>query len=136
MGDTSDLSEELVNTITNIYYFATKSAQQNLGGLSDLKDIFPARSESDLVQLYMQHMTHIASTVNHLPDIVQRLREIRDDDRDLGDIFEQVTIDMIKYGIEDAMNKTEIQRQTERHGCHPVEHDGLARAFEISFKHI
>ena len=38
-GDTSGLREELVNTLTNIYYFADKAQKLNFGGLSDLAHI-------------------------------------------------------------------------------------------------
>ncbi|MCP5198488.1 MAG: hypothetical protein H6977_00660 [Gammaproteobacteria bacterium] len=133
-GDTSDLSEELVNTIANIYYFAIKSAQQDFGGLTDLKDIFPARSQGALVETYSRHMPHVVSAVKHLPAVVSQLRGIREESSDMGDLFEQVTIDMFKFGIEDAINKNELQRQSERQESRPVEHVGLARVFNIPYR--
>jgi len=133
-GDTLDLCEELVNTLTNIYYFAAKAKQQNLGGLSDLQDILPTKSEAELIETYMRHIAHVQSAVPQLPSVISSLREIMADDSELGEIFEGVTIDSFKYQIEDAVNKNDVQRNSERKNINPVEHAGLARLFDVPFR--
>lgn len=134
-GNTSDLGEELVNTLTNIHYFFVKSKHLNLGGLTDIKDIYPVRSESELVLIYMEHMKHIIFSMALMPDLIKGLREIRKQDLGMAVIFEEAAVDMFKYKIKDALNKTGIERSAERGKTIPTEHSGLARRFRIPFNH-
>ena len=130
-GDTSDLSEELVNTLANLHYFAIKRTRQNFGGLTDLQQIFPARTKSELLDLYAKHLEYVTSATAQLPLAIQRLREIRAENPELGNIFERVTIDLFKYRIDDALNLTQPQRDERRRLATPAEHVGLARFFNL-----
>ena len=94
-GDTADLSEELVNTLCNLYYFAEVGLSRNLGGLSDLQRIHDRSSPDALLPLYLEHMAHVAVSVHHAPDLVKSLREVRSDpigkQMALSPILERIT---------------------------------------------
>ena len=104
-GDTSDLSEELVNTLCNIYYFARKAQKLNFGGLNDLKMMFPGKRESELLKRYMEHMVHITSAAEHAPSMIESMRQVRAEKEEIFPFIEQITIDILKYGIEQAEAK-------------------------------
>lgn len=133
-GDTSDLSEELVNSLANLHYFAIKRTHQNFGGLTDLQEIFPAKSKAELLDLYRKHLEYVISATNQLPLAIERLREIRAQNSELGKVFERVTVDLFKYRIDDALNLTQPERDERRRLATPAEHVGLARFFNLRFE--
>ncbi|MEO3680129.1 hypothetical protein ABGI61_13940 [Rheinheimera sp. FR7-31] len=133
-GDTSDLSEELVNSLSNIAYFSEKALNQNYGGLVDLKSMHPNNSESELFSIYMEHMAHVTASLNSAPKLIENLRSMRAKDPELFSYFEEVTVDILKYKIDDVGNKNEIRRFAERKTKKPIEYEGLARKFGIPFR--
>ena len=140
-GDTSDLSEELVNTLTNIYYFALKARKLNFGGLGDIQDIHIDKSQEELVSIYMKHMQHVMAATELAPSLVENLRGIRRQEQEqqghasvVFDTFEQVTIDLLKYDIKNAERKTEFKRALERKLRVPSEIPNLARQLRVPFR--
>lgn len=133
-GDTSDLSEELVNTLCNLYYFAEKAKKLNFGGLTDMQELHPEKSKESLVKLYMSHMSHVVASVSHAPDLISSMRASRAEDPNVFAYLEQLTLDLFKYGIEGAERKSPIRRGLERKFKNPNEHPGLARRSRVPFR--
>jgi hypothetical protein len=133
-GDTSDLSEELVNTLCNLYYFTEKAKKLNFGGLTDLQEIHPGKSKESLIQLYMSHMGHVAASVTHAPDMIKSMRDSRAQNPEIFSYLERLTIDIFKYSIDGAERKTPIRRSIERKFKTPCEHVHLARKFKVPFR--
>lgn len=133
-GDTSDLSEELVNTLCNIYYFARKAKKLNFGGLTDIKMMFPGKSESELLKRYMEHMAHITSAAEHAPVMVESMRQVRKEKKEICPFIEQVTVDLLKYGIENAEAKPAFLRWIQRKLKTPAEYRGLTELFNVSYR--
>lgn len=79
-GDTSDLSEELVNTLCNLYYFASKAKMLTFGGLTDLQQLNPGKSKESLVKLYMAHMAHVIASVSCAQQLINSMRASRSED--------------------------------------------------------
>ena len=133
-GDTSDLSEELVNTLCNLYYFAEKAKKLNFGGLTDLQAMYPNKNKESLVKLYMSHMGHVAASVSHTPEMIKSMRDVRTQNPVIFRYLEQVTIDIFKYSIDGAERKTPIRRSIERKFKTPCEYAGLAEKFKVPFR--
>lgn len=133
-GDTSDLSEELVNTLCNLYYFAEKAQKLDYGGLSDLQELHPGKSTEALIILYTSHISHVAASVSHAPDMIKSMRLVRVKNPNVFSDHEQVTIDLLKYCIEGAEGKSSARRKRERKLKNPNEHQGLARRFNVPFR--
>ena len=133
-GDTSDLSEELVNTLCNLYYFAEKAEKLNFGGLTDLQELFPSKDKAELVKMYMQHIGHVSASASHAPEMIESMRSARSQQPSLLSFLEQLTIDLFKYSIEGVERKSAIRRGFERKFKKPLEHPGLAKAFRVPFR--
>jgi hypothetical protein len=134
-GDTSDLSEEVVNTLCNIHYFAQVAQEnQDFGGLQDLQEIHPESRRELLMPMYMSHMSHVASAVEFLPDFIKSLRGSRARGAGVYSVMEQLTLDLFKYQIEDAHKKNGLRRSFERKFKKPNEFGGLAKMFELPFR--
>lgn len=133
-GDTSDLSEELVNTLCNLLYFAEVAGTRNFGGLEDLRSIHPTKNKGALVEIYTNHMSHVSFAVAHAPELIAKLRSIRVEDSTAFEYFESFTLDLLKYRIVDAQNKSGLRRALERKTKTPNELPGLARRFSLSYR--
>ncbi len=131
-GDTSDLSEEVVNTLCNIYYFAERAAEdRDFPGLLDIQAIHPSKDKASLVPIYMAHMAHVVSAVEFLPDLIESLRKAAAGGSGQQAYLEQLTLDLFKYQIEDAIQKSGLRRSLERKVKTPNEYSGLANRFQV-----
>ena len=134
-GDTADLSEEIVNTLCNIHYFAEVAQEdRDFPGLLDLQEIHAGAKKELLIPMYRSHMSHVASAVEFLPDLIKDLRESKGRGAGVYAVLEQLTLDLFKYQIEDAQRKTGLRRSFERRFKTPNEYAGLAKLFELPFR--
>lgn len=127
-GDTSDLSEELVNRLCNLYYFGLKAQGLNFGGLTDLQELHPGKSKESLVKIYMAHMGHVTASVSHASELINSMRASHSEDPGVYAYLKQLTIDLFKYCIEGAER---IRRGFERKSKSLNEYGSLARRFRV-----
>lgn len=106
LGSTADLPRELLNTVANIYYQA----------------FFPIECRPPtghnmpaVLQSFIIENARLAAGVEHMPRIIQSLRKIdRHAKRGLYDYSVEFLLDVFKYQIADAGNKTGVRRMIER----------------------
>lgn len=133
-SETSDLGEELVNSLCNLFYFAEKAQALNFGGLTDLQAMHPEKSKTELIASYAEHLAHVSSCLEAAPDMIRNLRKMRSQNLDVFAHFEEVTVDIFKYKIENAENKNAFRRHAERKLKKPSEYADLARNFNVPFR--
>jgi hypothetical protein len=102
-GDVSDLPDELVNTIANIYYRLHLVPKVNLPRTPDEFEQFVKRS------------SHTTTAIKYLPSMVQSAREVRADANSYGHVVGTM-IDILKYGMEPdfALHASESERKRRR----------------------
>lgn len=98
-GDISDLSEELQNTIANIYYQAAQIAQ------SPHKAILG--NGIDKIQNGIEDTSFYISAVESLPGIIEAFREdvLQKGNEDDINFMNEVFICMYKYRVKNALSK-------------------------------
>ncbi len=106
LGSTADLPREVLNTIANIYYQAflpVESREPTGHNLpSALKD-------------FINENARLTAAIEHIPRMIQALRAIDKRARpDLYDYSVEFFLDILKYKIADADNKTGLRRMLER----------------------
>lgn len=129
-GDTSDLSEEIMDSICNIHYFLSTGAEN---GTTDLAEIYPTKPDFELMSLWISHMNHVSGIFPHLPSLIKCLRESKGQSEDVHDYLEKLTLDIVKYKIENAPEKSGMRRFMARKMSTVTEFKGIARKAGIPF---
>ena len=106
LGSTADLPRELLNTIANIYYqfFLPVESREPTG--HDLPTV---------LKNFINDNASLNAGVEHMPGMIEALRAI--DKRTRPDVYDysvEYYLDILKYKIADAGNKTGIRRMIER----------------------
>lgn len=83
-----------------------------------------------LMELYIHHIGHVAASVVHATELITALRASRPQP-DIYAYLEELTLDLLKYRIRDAIDKTPAQRALERLHSRANEHPDLARRFRL-----
>lgn len=130
-GDVSDLPAELVNTLANIYWNALTRISDVRNKPTDLlrpmmEKVDSGKDFGDAFRETSQQQARLLGSLKHGPDLVRALRGIRREKPDLFSYVSEVTIDILKYGIENAESKSQDQRRRERVGRNVDEIPNLA----------
>ena len=108
LGNLDDLPPELQNTVSNIYY---KSNPSTLMFESSGNAIDDFKTNS-------MDMIHRTSDLESIGDMIKSLRQVREEAKsnDLDFVYDHMVtlmLDLYKYRIENAHNKTLIRRSIE-----------------------
>ena len=106
LGSTTDLSRELLNTIANIYYqfFLPIESRKPTG--HDLPTV---------LKNFINDNATLNAGLEHMPGMIEALRVI--DKRTQPEVYDysvEYLLDILKYKLADAGNKTGIRRMIER----------------------
>ena len=114
LGDLGDLPRELATTVANVYYrfflFSENPTMPTGPGFQ------PAASGSfiESYQKYMEGSATILSTFQFAKDLIKAARETRKQNARMFSYLVVLTLDVLKYNIENANEKTPIRRAIER----------------------
>ena len=115
-GDVNDLPAELINTLANIYYQAQPNISEH-ARLSVLENIAVYGGSGDAMEAYTDYMNtagHILSTIKNAPAMIKNMRATRTELPESWEFLVGVTLDILKYGIENVENMTPTERENER----------------------
>ena len=109
LGDLDDLPPELQNTVSNIYYRSNPSTLM-FESSGDALDDFKTNS---------MDMINRTSDLKSIGDMIKSLRQVREEAKsnDLDFVYDHMRtlmLDIYKYRIENAHEKTPIRRSIER----------------------
>ena len=109
LGDLDDLPPELQNTVSNIYYRSNPSTLM-FESSGDALDDFKTNS---------MDMINRTSDLKSIGDMIKSLRQVREEAKsnDLDFVYDHMLtlmLDIYKYRIENAHEKTPIRRSIER----------------------
>lgn len=109
LGDLDDLPYELQNTVSNIYYRSNPSTLMSESSGDALTDF----------KMHSMNMINRLSDTKYIGDMIKSLREVREqaESKDFGAVYDYLVtlyLDIYKYRIENAQDKTPIRRSIER----------------------
>jgi len=113
LGDLNDLPKELANTFVNFYYRVFElekklEGKSNSHLLDDNNDIIQSMKDFSFeFHFILEHFKRI-------PDYVYHLREIKIKEPEGYEYIVNLYLDILKFRIDDAHNKSEIRRRLER----------------------
>ena len=110
-GDLGDLPRELATTVANVYYrfFAfSQNAGASLGGGSE------GHNPMERYSKFMQDTGTVMSSFQFAKELINSARETRKHNSALFDYMTVLTLDVLKYNIDNAADKTPIRRAIER----------------------
>lgn len=115
-GDLSDLPPEFANTVANIYY---RYFSLLLHSPAQLRPVALTRQPRDAVTGMLDSMTQLGKiqAAHHtIPQMVAQIRKLRDEGhpRWMYDFTVQLALDVFKYDIDNAENKSPARRMIER----------------------
>jgi hypothetical protein len=106
LGSIDDLPRELANTIANFYYECYLPVESREPTGHDIASV---------LNNFIDQNARLTAGLDHVPRMIQALREIDKRTRpDLYDYSVKFFLDILKYKIADAGNKTGIRRMLER----------------------
>lgn len=120
IGDISDLPKELANTIANIYF---KHYYYIIYHDSDTNKIIIPDEVKEAKDLMLGMEKHVKNRIlvdkafKSLPDIIDVLRDIEEEDVEQYNLTIELMLDIFKYNIDNAINKSSIRRKIERKFC-------------------
>lgn len=120
IGDISDLPKELANTLANLYY---KHYYYIIYYDSDPDRVIvpdEVKETNDLLggmDKYIKNRTLVDKAVKSLPDVIDALRGIEEEDIKHYNFTLELLLDIFKYNIDNALNKSSIRRKIERKFC-------------------
>ena len=128
LGPLNDLPPELRNTLANVYY-KFYAFSRNLRDPSQILGY----NNSDPMSAYMGFMKGSADVLadfEHASDMIKGMRDTRKQDQNIYEYLVTLTLDLFKYRIPNAHQKTPIRRAIERKFKIPKEIDGLYERME------
>lgn len=134
LGRLDDLPQELRNTLANVYYrfFALRL------NLRDPSKVL-GYENSDFISTYkglMQGSTFALADFQCAKGMIEGMRETRKHNPDIYDYMVVLTLDVFKYRIPNAQDKTPIRRAIERKFKKPNEIAGLYERMEPLLKNM
>jgi hypothetical protein len=117
LGDLSDLPVELASTVANVYYRFYACAEHMLrGGKTNLLDPYldDSRNALDAYKAFSKLHTEATASFEYAKNFVQSARGIKKQKPELFSYMVTLTLDILKYNIDNANTKTPIRRAIER----------------------
>ena len=113
-GGLDDFPKELANTFANIYYayleLLKEAEHGDLAsyGMNLRRDVFDSLKE------FSYRATFVLGHIQNIPAYVDGLRQIRHQDPELYRFLTELYLDILKYRIERAHEKSPVRRKIER----------------------
>ncbi len=117
LGDLSDLPLELANTLANVYYrFFACAEHTTRGGNTNLLKPYldESRSPCDAFKYFSKFNAETLASFEFAKNFVQSVRGIKKKKPELFSYMTTLTLDILKYKIDNADSKTPIRRAIER----------------------
>lgn len=114
LGSLDDLPDELANTIANIYYRAGQIVLEDRSSGSLIESMKKTPRLDELTRGYIRGVSTLEK-LKVVPGMVADLRSINKETHpNMYAMTWNLMLDVLKYDIENAMNKPEIWRRVER----------------------
>ncbi len=117
LGDLSDLPLELANTLANVYYRFYASTEHMMGGCkTNLLEPYldDSRSPLEAYRNISKLNAEAIASFENAKNFVQSARGIKKKKPELFSYMATLTLDILKYDIDNAISKTPIRRAIER----------------------
>jgi hypothetical protein len=114
LGDLADLPRELATTIANVYYRFFAFSENPMAPTGPGFQPATGGSVIDSYQTYMAGSATILSSFQFAKGLITAARDTRKQDVSLFPYLVVLTLDVLKYNIENADEKTPIRRAIER----------------------
>lgn len=119
-GSLMDLPEELRDTLASVYY-EVHWLREKEGGMPLVAHLPPQKDPTKRLDMAMKQAALRVSQYKVADTVVQMIREAdKDSQPRLRGALVQLTLDKLKWNINDSFNKSELRRSLEKMGKKPV----------------
>lgn len=127
-GDLADLPDELVNTLANIYYrFSVLQEHLERGGNTPFLTPYIGRSSNMMegMSSFYAFSSQAQVTFEYAKDLIDAARKTREENKELFPYLATLSLDILKYEINNAGAKSPLRRLVERKFKKVYEIEGL-----------